>query len=77
MGTLLLLWIQVHSIQEYEVHPSLDRNIRIFGYTVILNLILRVAMYAVSGVVMQGKVPSYAKPTPDELNSNALLIIQT
>jgi hypothetical protein len=64
MGTVLVLWIQVHPLQEYEVQSSVDRNIRIFGYTVILNLILRVAMYAISGVVMQGKVPSYAKPTP-------------
>lgn len=66
---MLVLWIQMHPLQEYEVDLSSDRNIRIFGYTVILNLILRVAMYAISGVVMQGKVPSYAKPTPDELNS--------
>jgi hypothetical protein len=43
---------------------SLFRNIRIFGYTVALNLILRIAMYSVSGVIMKGKVPSYASITP-------------
>jgi hypothetical protein len=57
--------------RDIQVRPSPGRNIRIFGYTVLLNLILRVAMYAISGVVMQGKVPSYAKPTPEELNSTA------
>lgn len=50
------------------------RNIRIFGYTVVLNLILRVAMYAISGVIMQGKVPSYASFTKEELNSTPTCI---
>lgn len=49
---------------------ELRRNIRIFGYTVVLNLLLRIAMYAISGVIMQGKVPSYANITKEELNSN-------
>lgn len=74
MGALLLLWIQMYPLQKYQVSSGLDRNIRIFGYTVILNLILRVAMYVISGVVMQGKVPSYAKPTPEELNSISFMI---
>ena len=30
---------------------------------------IRIAMYIVSGVIMKGKVPSYASITPDELNS--------
>jgi hypothetical protein len=41
------------------------RNIRVFGYTVLLNLVLRVAMYSVSGVIMQGKIPHYASITPE------------
>lgn len=62
---MLILWVQVPAREELKVFHIESRNIRIFGYTVLLNLILRVAMYAVSGVIMQGKVPSYASITPE------------
>jgi hypothetical protein len=63
LGTMLLLWVQVDKVEELKVSPHLLRNIRLFGYTVVLNLVLRIAMYAISGVIMKGKVPSYANIT--------------
>ena len=64
LGTLLILRLQVHPLQKLKVTHNEYRNIRIFGYSVVLNLVLRVAMYVASGVIMQGKVPSYASIDP-------------
>mgnify|MGYP006374792431 CR=1 FL=1 len=60
---MFVLWFQVDKVKELKVFAHLFRNIRLFGYTVVLNLVLRIAMYVVSGVIMKGKVPSYANIT--------------
>ena len=39
------------------------RNIKLFGYSVILNFFLRIVMYIICGAVMKGFVPSYINIT--------------
>ncbi len=38
---------------------DLLRNITLFVYTVIVNLVLRIAMYTVCGVIMRGYIDRY------------------
>ena len=53
------LRVQKHQQQELEVGGCARRNITIFLYTVVGNLILRIAMYTVCGVIMKGYARDY------------------
>jgi len=64
MGHQFILWFSVDKVKEYKVSLIIQRNLRIFTYIIIINLILRIAMYIVCGIVMKGKAPSYAQITP-------------
>ena len=51
--------IPEHPVQELKVPIQVCRNVTLYNYALVVNLILRILMYIVCGVVMKGYVPTY------------------
>lgn len=64
MGNNIVYGIQKHSLEKFKAFFMLHRNITLFGYSLIANFLLRLAMYIVCGVVMSGYSTRYIEVKP-------------